>query len=106
VETFGNPLAEGMACGAPVAVSNTAAMPEIVGDTARMFDPLDAEDMADAIIDILRNPTLAEDLRKKGRKRAQMFSWAETAMRTADVLIAAAATETSRATGRSVSDAR
>ena len=34
VETFGNPLVEAMACGAPIASSNTAAMPEVLGDAA------------------------------------------------------------------------
>ena len=34
VETFGNPLVEAMASGAPIASSQTAAMPEVVGDAA------------------------------------------------------------------------
>ena len=37
VETFGNPLVEAMSCGAPIVSSNTAAMPEILGDAARFF---------------------------------------------------------------------
>ncbi len=46
VETFGNPLVEAMASGAPIASSRTTAMPEIVGDAAILFDPFDAADIA------------------------------------------------------------
>ena len=38
IETFGNPLLEAMACGAPIACSNTAAMPEIAKDAALYFN--------------------------------------------------------------------
>ena len=55
VETFGNPLVEAMSCGAPIVSSNTAAMPEILGDAARFFDPLDVEGMAGAISDLMGN---------------------------------------------------
>ena len=37
VETFGNPLLEAMSFGLPIACSNTAAMPEVIGD-AGLFD--------------------------------------------------------------------
>lgn len=90
VETFGNPLAEAMACGAPIASANTAAMPEVVGDAAVLFDPLDAEAMADAVLRILRDPALARALSQRGLERARSFSWERTARRTADVLVDAA----------------
>jgi len=46
-EGFGIPLLEAMASGTPVACSNTASMPEVVGDCGLMFDPRSTEDMAD-----------------------------------------------------------
>ncbi len=45
-EGFGIPLLEAMACGTPVACSNTTSMPEVVGDCALMFDPRSADDIA------------------------------------------------------------
>lgn len=90
VETFGNPLVEAMACGAPVASSNTAAMPEIVGDGAALFDPLDVDDMAAKISHLLDDPAARQELRSRGVARAALYSWAETARRTADILRAAA----------------
>jgi len=88
-ETFGNPLVEAMACGAPIASSNSAAMPEIVGDCALLFNPLDSGNIADAILKLLNDPDLCEELSKKGENRAKNFSWAETARQTAEILIEA-----------------
>ncbi len=86
VETFGNPLVEAMACGAPILSSNTAAMPEILGDAAQFFDPLDAKDMAESIINILGDDELQKELNKKALARAKNFSWRLTAEKTAIVI--------------------
>jgi glycosyltransferase involved in cell wall biosynthesis len=75
-EGFGQPPLEAMACGCPVACSNAASLPEVVGDAARLFDPTSSEEMVDAIEDVLAN---ADDWRKKGIERAAGFSWDETA---------------------------
>jgi glycosyltransferase involved in cell wall biosynthesis len=90
VETFGNPLAEAMACGAPIAASNAAAMPEVVGETAQLFDPLDSSGMARQILTYLNNPEFAQSMGAKGRVRSKMFSWPETARKTSDVLVTSA----------------
>lgn len=89
-ETFGNPLVEAMACGAPVVSSSSAAMPEIVGDAALLCNPLDHEDMSRALLNVLEDPELAARLSRKGLERAQSFSWKKTARQTADVLLEAA----------------
>ena len=39
MEGFGLPLAEALACGAPVVCSNAASLPEVGGDAALYFDP-------------------------------------------------------------------
>ena len=46
-EGFGQPPLEAMACGCPVASSNAAALPEVCGDGARLFDPTSVEAMVD-----------------------------------------------------------
>ena len=71
VETFGNPLVEAMACGAPIVSSNTAAMPEILGKAAIYFDPLDSRDIAAKINEILANT----DLRKRLEATRQLMSY-------------------------------
>jgi glycosyltransferase involved in cell wall biosynthesis len=71
-EGFGQPTIEAMACGCPVACSNSTALPEVVGDAARTFDPLSPEDMAQAIEDVLAHPARYV---ARGLERAQLFTW-------------------------------
>lgn len=91
VETFGNPLLEAMAAGAPIAASNTAAMPEIAGDAAVFFDPDNAEDMAERIQELLGDAELCRTLGAKAAERAKSFTWRNTARQTLEVLRDAAA---------------
>ena len=78
-EGFGLPPLEAMACGCPVASSNSGALPEVVGDAALLFDPLDPHEIAAAILDLLADPA---PWRERGLARAQLFSWDETARST------------------------
>jgi alpha-1,3-rhamnosyl/mannosyltransferase len=81
-EGFGLPVLEAMGRGVPVACSNLSAMPEVAGDGARYFDPLDVEEIGRAIVDILTDAQLAARLVLAGRRRAATFTWARTAERT------------------------
>jgi glycosyltransferase involved in cell wall biosynthesis len=78
-EGFGLPPLEAMACGCPVASSNAAALPETVGDAARLFDPHDPEAIADAVREVLADP---QPWVERGLARAAQFSWDETARAT------------------------
>ncbi|MFQ5617422.1 MAG: glycosyltransferase [Rhodospirillales bacterium] len=95
VETFGNPLVEAMACGAPIASSNTAAMPEVLGDAAAYFDPADIKDMAGVLDGLLNDADLCRGLGEKALVRSRDFSWHQTAARTVEVLKQAAAPQRS-----------
>jgi len=90
VETFGNPLLEAMAAGVPIACSNEAAMPEVLGGTGVMFDPRDHEDMATQIEILLSNEKLCDEFGEKAVRRAKLFVWRNTAEQTSAVLKAAA----------------
>jgi glycosyltransferase involved in cell wall biosynthesis len=81
-EGFGLPVLEAMLRGAPVACSGTSSLPEVAGDAALFFDPLDVEAIADSVRQILENVELAARLRAAGPKRARRFSWEEAASRT------------------------
>jgi glycosyltransferase involved in cell wall biosynthesis len=78
-EGFGLPVLEAMARGVPVACSDRASLPEVAGNAARYFDPESPRAMADAVLELLRNPPAAERLRVAGRARARRFTWSETA---------------------------
>jgi glycosyltransferase involved in cell wall biosynthesis len=71
-EGFGQPPLEAMACGCPVACSDRASLPEVVGDAARLFDPDSPEAIAAAVRDVLAAP---EEWRAKGQARAAGFTW-------------------------------
>jgi glycosyltransferase involved in cell wall biosynthesis len=85
-EGFGMPVLEAMASGCPVVCSNTTSLPEIAGDAALMMAPDDHEGLADRICWITRNPSLRDDLRARGIKRASCFSWKRHALETVAVL--------------------
>ncbi len=90
-ESFGMPLVEAMACGAPIIASNTTAMPEIAGDAALLCDPADPHDIAATILRVLDDPALRQSLSERALLRAKTFSWPDCARRTAAVLREAAA---------------
>jgi len=88
-ETFGNPLVEAMACGAPIACSNSTAMPEVVGDAALLFNPMDDADIASAILALIEDADMRSNLSRKGLERARQFSWATTTEKTVECLLEA-----------------
>ena len=71
-----------MACGTPVACSNTPALPEVTGDAALTFDPTDAASIGDALARLLGDPGLRDELRGQGLRRAAGLSWERTAGQT------------------------
>ena len=78
-EGFGYQALEAMACGAPFVGSNATSIPEVVGDAGLLCDPRDADALADALVRVLEEPGLAEELRRRGLERAAAFTWDRTA---------------------------
>lgn len=71
-EGFGMPVLEAMAVGTPVACSRAGSLPEVAGDAAVLFDPLDPEAIAAGILAALAD---ADGLRARGLARAAGFTW-------------------------------
>src|SRR5579883_1397178 len=84
-EGFGVPPIEAMACGAPVVTSKTSSLPEVVGDAALTVDPHNIDELAAAILRLLKDEPLREELRQKGYERAQLYTWPKSAQKMLDV---------------------
>ena len=71
-----------MNLGTPVIASNTSSLPEVVGDAGLLINPDDPIVLAEAVLQVISNSQLQQDLTIKGQKRAQNFSWHKTAKET------------------------
>jgi len=84
-EGFGIPLVEAMACGCPVACSDTTSIPEVVGEAAVTFDPGSVEDMVQKVWKLWSDESLQRDMKTKGLDRCKQFSWDTMARQTVNV---------------------
>lgn len=78
-EGFGLPILEAMACGTPVLCSNTSSLPEVAGDAALMFSPMDEDEITHCLERVLTDTSLRDGLRNRGRENVKRFSWEATA---------------------------
>ncbi|MBN1966659.1 MAG: glycosyltransferase family 4 protein [Anaerolineae bacterium] len=81
-EGFGLPVAEAMACGTPVLVSDAASLPEVAGDTGFRLPPDDVPAWTEAMARAIHDPAWREDAGQRGRAHAAQFTWANTAAQT------------------------
>lgn len=84
-EGFGLPPLEAMRHGAPVASSNATCLPEVNGDAVHYFDPLDVDDMAAKINQVITDEKLRKELIKKGAAQVRKYSWQRMAEQTLEV---------------------
>lgn len=85
LEGFGLTVLEAMACGTPVVVVNSGALPEVAGEAAVRVPPSDPAAMAAAMERVVGDAGLAADLVDSGFNRCRAFSWERTAKMTLDV---------------------
>jgi len=74
-EGFGLSLIEAMNYGIPCACSNNSSLGELGRGAALLFDPNDADSIADALKQLLGSPELRRKLIDAGYRRAGDFTW-------------------------------
>lgn len=84
-EGFGIPVLEAMAAGTPVLTSRTSSLPEVAGEAAYYVDPLSVDEISSGIRSLAENPSLRQDLIRKGFEQTKRFSWTKTAEETLTV---------------------
>jgi glycosyltransferase involved in cell wall biosynthesis/GT2 family glycosyltransferase len=81
VEQFGRVAVEGMAAGVPVVASDSGALPDVVGEAGLLVAPGDAMVLRAALKEVLDDTELAEELRRRGLRRAAESDWKSVAER-------------------------
>lgn len=74
-EGFGIPVIEGFECKVPVICSNNTSIDEVAADAAYKVDPLDVDAIKNAMLNIINDAKLRNDLIEKGKKRVKDFDW-------------------------------
>jgi glycosyltransferase involved in cell wall biosynthesis len=81
-EGFGIPPLEAMSSGCAVACSNASSIPEVVGDSAALFDPDDVGSIAQALESVCFDSGRHQGLVAAGKRQAAHFSWDRCAQET------------------------
>jgi glycosyltransferase involved in cell wall biosynthesis len=74
-EGFGLPLLEAFANQCPVICSDSSCLPEIAGNAALYFDPAKPDHILQMATRVLQDEELREELKKKGLKRLELFTF-------------------------------
>ena len=84
-EGFGLPILEAMCAGLPVVTSNLGAMREIGEGAARLVNPLEVDEVAEALERVLVDDPLRRRMIDAGRKKADTMGWDRTVEETVAV---------------------
>lgn len=94
-EGFGMPLAEAMACGAPVVTSSTSCLPEIAGNAAVLVNPLSPDDISNAMLQLTNDEELRKQMIDAGLRNSRRFNWTSAAEKILDLYEAVVAEQAS-----------
>jgi rhamnosyl/mannosyltransferase len=78
-EAFGIVLLEAMACGKPCVGTNISGTEYVLEDSGIAVDPQDEEQLSTAVVRVLTDRKLAEEMSRKGLKKISGFDWPKIA---------------------------
>jgi glycosyltransferase involved in cell wall biosynthesis len=78
-EGFGVPPLEAMLFGCPVIATTADAVRETCGDAATYFDPLNADQLRQRMLERIAAGTISDDERRRQKLRLAMYSWRKSA---------------------------
>lgn len=81
-EGFGFPVIEAMSMEVPVVTSNNSSLAEIAGESAKLINPNNIDEMADAVIEILKNKDKKDKMVNNGQENLKLYKWEKTAKET------------------------
>jgi alpha-1,3-rhamnosyl/mannosyltransferase len=84
-EGFGLPITEAFASGTPVITSNCTSMPEIAGDAAVLVDPNNISEITSAMVKLIEQRDLRENLITAGNERVLEYNWEKVALATSKI---------------------
>lgn len=88
-EPFGMVAIEAMACGTPAVVTDRGGLRDFLvdGQDALIVDPIDTQALAEAILKLLKDQRLHDEIARKGYEKANsMFTWEYIAKSTLEVI--------------------
>ncbi|MCX5844631.1 MAG: glycosyltransferase family 1 protein [Deltaproteobacteria bacterium] len=86
-ENMPNTLVEAMASGLPIACSDSGPMPEILEDGGVYFEPESSDSIADAVEQIINDPTLGARISQRAKDLSKQYSWSRCANETWQFII-------------------
>lgn len=84
-EGFGLPIIEAMACQLPVVAASAASLPEVVGDAGLLAEAQDYQALASAVVSLIEDSSLKQQLIEKGKTRAKIYRWENSVAQIANV---------------------
>ncbi len=85
-EGFGLPALEAMMLDLPVIGANASSIPEVIGNSDAMFDPMSAPAISEAMVRLVTDAAYRAELVEFGKSQRQKFSWRHTANAALDAM--------------------
>lgn len=84
-EGFGMTVLESFATGTPAIISRVSSLPEIAGDAAYYVNPMNTDEIAEAMLKFSQDENLRSGFRAKGIEQVKKFDWQKTARETIEI---------------------